>query len=261
VIREFGEESAFVEARVHARFPSVVANKVIPLSWIEASADNELPEQGAIRLGVDIAADGGDEFVVAWADGMRCSIRHKSSGKANANAVDVAGVILTQILEAERVHKSRQIDDQVRVKIDSIGVGWGVSSILKAWGQEQRHGAKIVAVNVAERAGDHNRLANQRAEMWWNGRTLLQPRPDNTQDVRLDVDHRTNAQMTGPTYSSDSAGRIKIESKAEMKRRGIPSPDRAEAVLLALYDPPGSTTPDAVMPISFKQGNEWDMRF
>jgi len=261
VIREFGDESAFVEARVHARFPSVVANKVIPLSWIEASADNELPEQGAIRLGVDIAADGGDEFVVAWADGMRCSIRHKSSGKANANAVDVAGVILTQILEAERVHKSRQIDEQVRVKIDSIGVGWGVSSILKAWGVEQRHGAKIIAVNVAERARDHNRLANQRAEMWWNGRSLLQPKPDGTQDVRLDVDHRTNAQMTGPTYSSDSAGRIKIESKAEMKRRGIPSPDRAEAVLLAIYDPPGSTSPDAVMPISFKQGNEWDMRF
>ena len=84
VIKEFGEESAFVEARVHARFPSVVANKVIPLSWIEASADNELPEQGAIRIGVDVAADGGDEFVIAWADGMRCSVRHKSSGKSNS---------------------------------------------------------------------------------------------------------------------------------------------------------------------------------
>lgn len=259
VIKEFGEESAFVEARVHARFPSVVANKVIPLSWIEASADNELPEQGAIRIGVDVAADGGDEFVIAWADGMRCSVRHKSSGKSNSNAVDVAGVILTQILEAERVHKTRQIADQVRVKIDAIGVGWGVASVLKTWGMEQRHNSKIVAVNVAERARDHNRMANQRAEMWWNARQLLQPKPDGTQDIRLDIDHRANAQMTGPTYSSDSSGRIKIESKAEMKRRGIPSPDRAEAVLLALYDPPGSMSPDIAMPVSFKQGNDWDL--
>ena len=256
VVKEYGEDSAFVEARVHARFPSVVANKVIPLSWIEASAD-QVVDPGPIQLGVDIAADGGDEFVIAWADGMSCTVRHKSSGKANANAVDVAGVILTQILAAEKVHKERQISDPVRVKIDSIGVGWGVASVLKTWGSEQRHNSKIIAVNVAERARDSNRFMNQRAEMWWNARNLLQPKNEGMQDVRLEIDHRCAAQMTGPTYASDSSGRIKIESKADMKRRGIPSPDRAEAILLCLYNPPGSTSFDMASPISLTQPNSW----
>jgi hypothetical protein len=257
VTREFGEDSAFVEARVHARFPRSVSNKVIPFSWIEQSQDNPLAQTGAIRLGVDIAADGGDEFVIAWADGMETTVRHKTSGKANANAVDVAGVILNQIREAEEMHKQRQISDQVRVKIDAIGVGWGVASTLKRWGDEQMHSAKIVAVNVAEKARDSNRFTNQRAEMWWNARTLLQPQGDGSQQVKIIADQRTMAQMAGPQYLSDSSGRIKIESKAYMKRRGVGSPDRAEAMLLALYDPPGSTSIDGIAPLSFTQPNQW----
>ena len=244
---------------MHARFPRSVSNKVIPLSWIEQSADNETAEVGAIRLGVDIAADGGDEFVIAWADGMRTTVRHKTSGKANANAVDVAGVILDQIRQAEELHKQRQIRDQVRVKIDSIGVGWGVASTLKRWGDEQMHNAKIVAVNVAEKARDSNRFSNQRAEMWWNARTLLQPQTDGQQQVMVTCDQKTQAQLSGPQYLSDSSGRIKIESKADMKRRGVGSPDRAEAILLSLYDPPGSMSIDGIAPLSFGQSNDWRM--
>jgi hypothetical protein len=259
VTREFGEDSPFVEARVHARFPKQVANKVIPLSWLEQSAENETTQTGAIRLGVDIASDGGDEFVIAWADGMRTSVRHKTSGKANANAVDVAGVVLDQIRQAEEVHKQRQISDPVRVKIDAIGVGWGVVSTLKKWGDEQMHHAKIVGVNVAEKARDSNRFTNQRAEMWWNARTLLQPQTDGQQQVTIAVDQKTLAQLSGPQYMSDSSGRIKIESKVDMKRRGVGSPDRAEAILLSLYDPPGSAQVDGIAPLSFTQTNDWTL--
>jgi hypothetical protein len=120
------------------------------------------------------------------------------------------------------------------------------------------HDAKIVAVNVSERARDANRFTNQRAEMWWNMRTLLQPQSDGAQQVKLEIDQRTQAQMSAPQYASDSSGRIKIESKADMKRRGVGSPDRAEAILLALYDPPGSTQPDGIAPLSFTQSNAWN---
>jgi hypothetical protein len=63
----------------------------------------------------------------------------------------------------------------VIVKVDAIGLGWGVVGLLEAWGREGLHGARIVGVNVAERALDPGRFRNQRAEMWWNGRQLLQP--------------------------------------------------------------------------------------
>lgn len=262
VIAEFGETSAFVEARVHARFPRSAPNKVLPLAWVEASLENDRPAEGAdIRLGVDIAADGGDEFVIARADGFRVTVRHKSSGSANQNAVDVAGVILQHIREAEQDRLENRVSAPVRVKIDTIGVGWGVVGILQRWRDEQRHESMVIPVNVAERARESAKFTNQRAEMWWNARTLFQPRTtqsgEPTVDVRMDADRRTIAQLTAPLYKSDSAGRIKIESKADMKRRGTSSPDRAEAVLLALYEPPNSGIVPIVAPIALEQTNPW----
>lgn len=258
VIAEFGEDSAFVQARVFARFPRNSINRVIPLTWCEmAQANEDYVSSGRIRLGVDVAADGGDEFVVAWADGMKGSIHHKSSGGENQNAVDVAFAILKQIRAAEAVHKERGIPEPVRVKIDALGVGWGVVGILEMWGREGKHHSTIVGVKVSERAGDPEKYTNQRAEMWWTGRMLVQPDADDRQQIKLDVDRTTIAQLAGPKYKSDSAGRIQIESKPDMKRRGVPSPDRAEAILLAFYEPPGKAPIPTVAPVSISQTNSW----
>jgi hypothetical protein len=259
VIYEFGEESAFVEARVHARFPKSSTNKVIPLSWCERATENESPIEGeAIKLGVDVASDGGDELVVGWADGWTVRIAHKSSGSANANAVDVSLLVLEEIRAAERVHRKKGITRKVRVKIDEIGVGWGVVSLLKTWGDEGKHDSEIVGVKVSRTAGDADRFVNQRAEMWWNGRELLMPEPGTgNQAVRLNVDRRTLAQLATPKYKADSSGRIAIEKKDDIKKRGGHSPDRAEAVLLALYEPPGRGLAPAVMPIGIAQSNPW----
>ena len=258
VITEFGEESPFVQARVFARFPRQVANKVIPFDWAEAASNNESPTPGnRIRLGVDVASDGGDEFVIAWADGFVVDVRHNSSGAENANPVEVAGRVLDHIRMAEEIHVERGIKDRVRVKIDSIGVGWGVTGLLQTWRDEKRHGADIVPVNVAERAGDPERFHNQRAELWWNMRQLMQPKKDGAQEVKLNLDRRAIAQLCTPMYKADSSGRTQIEKKIEMKRRGQTSPDRAEAVLLALYEPPGDAPIMAVPAINFRQSNGW----
>jgi hypothetical protein len=85
------------------------------------------------------------------------------------------------------------------------------------------------------------------------------PENDNAQQLRLDVDRRTIAQLSSPLYSGDSAGRIVIESKREIKRRSGVSPDRAEAILLAIYEPPGGIVGDAIVPIVIDQTNPWDL--
>ena len=259
VMSEFGDDSPFVEARVYARFPQSGSGKVIPYQWAELAMDNESPLEGEeIRLGVDIASDGGDEFVIAKADGFKVKIAHRSSGAQNSNAVDVAGVILRHIQHAQDEHIQRGIKGRVRVKIDTIGVGWGVVSMLKTWGQERRHNAEIIGVNVAERPKDAMKFKNQRAEMWWNARSLLQPSPEGRQDLLLEVDRAVLSQLAGPTFFSDSSGRIQIESKADMKKRGVSSPDRAEAILLALYENKAVTVP--TVPISIGQSNQWTVR-
>lgn len=255
VIAEFGPDSPFVQARVHARFPRTTTNVTIPVDWLEAAAVPEgAMKEGSVRLGVDVAADGGDEFVIARADGMLGSIVHASSH--NDNAVTVAGVVLEHIHRAQADQVARGISDPVRVKVDSIGVGWGVTSLLHEWGSEGRHSAEIVGVNVAERSSDPGKFANQRAEMWWNLRSLLQPDSEGRQDLSLAVDRKVIAQLTAPTYKMNSSGRLQIEAKADMKRRGVGSPDRAEALLLAVYEPPRKISP-AVAPLSLTQTSDW----
>lgn len=263
VTGEFGEGSPFVEARVHARFPENVTTRVIPLGWAEAATENDRPDEGEqIRYGVDIAADGGDEFVIARADGWAVRVVHRSSGKQNANAVDVAATIM-RVCQAGAVEAAERGLPAPRVKVDAIGLGWGVVSTLERWGEERKHGFDVVPVHVGQRSREPDRFANQRAELWWLGRELVQhlPGPDGTlrQRVRLDVDRPTLAQLAGPMYKSDSAGRIVIEKKADMKKRGVLSPDRAEAVLLAFFEPPGLLVLPDDLPVSLTQTNEWNL--
>jgi hypothetical protein len=255
VVSEFGPDSPFVQARVHARFPRSTTNVTLPIDWLETAVVPEsAPREGVVRLGVDVAADGGDEFVIARVDGMTASIVHASSH--NDNAVTVAGIVLEHIRAAQDSHEAQGITEPLRVKIDAIGVGWGVASLLSEWGAEGKHLAEIVSVNVAERASDNVKFSNQRAEMWWTMRTLLQPDSEGRQDVSLAVDRRVIAQLTAPTYKMNSSGRLQIEAKADMKRRGIGSPDRAEALLLAVFEPPRKVTP-AVVPLSLTQTSDW----
>ncbi|MFC6883504.1 hypothetical protein [Actinomadura yumaensis] len=264
-IKDHGPDAPYVVAKVHARFPHGGAFQILPSDWVDAAANSPEPEgpdwvplrslglegetgeelvrPGAwVRLGVDVAADGGDEFVISRAIGDLLTVRHISSGDVNASAVHVAGKVLEHVHAAERVAKALKSQARVRVKIDGIGLGWGVASLLQAWGAEGKHGADIVPVVVSEspeREADSDswRPWRKRDEMWLAGRGLLDPGRTGRPDVRLRVDERTLAQMRGPRYSTNSAGSTVVEPKPLMRKRGLASPDRAEALLLAVYEP------------------------
>ena len=264
---EFGEDSPYYQAKILARFPKGGSLRIIPSQWVEDCVDVDEPDgaqyvrldelglpderdgwrvkRGAwIRLGIDVAADGGDEFVVARSVGDLGTIEHTSSGMANANALDVAGVCLEQIKRAQRLAHAIGTTARVRVKVDVIGVGWGVVSVLKAWGSEGLHDADIIAVNVAEATGREDvpesamRPALKRDEMWISGRYNVQPQPDTGVGmVRLRIDRRTVAQLSTPSYGTTSGGKTKVEAKVSVRKRIPNSPDRAEALLLAFYEP------------------------
>jgi hypothetical protein len=276
-IGEYGEDHPYVISKVYARFPKGGSNKAIPVGWVEEAVakpdptgeayvrlsdldlDGERSDimvaKGAwIRLGVDVAAAGGDEFVIARAIGDMVHQRHASAGSVNANAVDVAEKVLKEILAAQRLAKKLGTKSRVRVKIDSIGVGWGVYGMLERWaednydgnGSRKRHDADIIAVNVAESVeagrdeeGSVMRPYKKRDELWLAGRALMQPDPETGDGmIRLRVpDSKTRAQFSTPDLTTNSGGFSVVETKKSMKTRGIHSPDRAEAYLLAIYEP------------------------
>jgi hypothetical protein len=276
-VSEYGEDHPYVISKVYARFPKGGSNKAIPVTWVEGAIEKPEPEGDGymalkdleldgenssilvakgewVRLGVDVASSGGDEFVFARAVGDMVHQVHASAGSVNANAVDVAEKVLVEILKAQRLAKKLGSAGRVRVKIDSIGVGWGVYSMLDRWGEHDwdgkgsppRHHADIVAVNVAEGIEADRDYSDavmkpyrKRDELWLAGRALMQPDPETEEGMlRLRVpDSRTKAQFSTPDLSTNSSGFTVVEPKKSMKARGISSPDRAEAYLLAVYEP------------------------
>lgn len=267
-IADHGPDSRFVAAKVHAKFPRGGPNTLLPWAWVhEAVTMDEpadpglvrldqlgLPAETArwlvspgawVRLGVDVAADGGDEVVISRCVGDLVTIEHTSAGEANSDSVAVAGMVLEEILRAERLRRALGTEARVRVKIDVIGLGWGVAGILETWGREGRHNAEIVKVDVREstnRADDDNttlRPYRKRDELWLAMRGLLASaaHEDGQPMVRLRVDDRTESQLSAPRYGTNSTGHVVVESKDSMRKRGVRSPDRAEGCCLAVYEP------------------------
>jgi hypothetical protein len=264
-ISQHGEDSNYVISKVQARFPKGGSNRVIPSQWVEDASEQPTPEntisisslglpeesskarvnRGAwVRLGIDVAADGGDEFVICRLVGDVPEIVHTSSGAENESAVEVAGKCLEHILKAERLAMALGTPHPVEVKIDGIGVGWGVSGLLESWSSEGKHSSRVTPVIVSEKPKQEPdksmlRPRNQRAEMWLAMRSMLEPDKQTGQTgLRLNwLDARTRAQFSGPKKLTDTSGLTVIEKKTDMKSRGVKSPDRAEAVILALYQP------------------------
>lgn len=220
-----GEESAVYKSKVLGQFPSDAADGVIPLSFIRACQrqDHEwTPDQLLpVELGVDVGA-GGDETVVRE---RRGAVAGQSWGKRTPDWSDGVALVLEAI----------KVTGATRVKVDMIGVGWGIVGRLKELKAEGKHRAEIVGVNVGEGSSDPTKFPKLRDQVWWEvGRGLSQ---SHGWDL-TNVDDKTVAQLIAPTYKRDSSGRIKIEPKDETKKRLKRSPDDADAMLLAYYTPP-----------------------
>jgi hypothetical protein len=220
---EFGEDGATYLSKVRGQFPSDAPDGVVPLSWVRAcqnidkeyTAEQLLP----VELGVDVGA-GGDETVIRERRGMVAgrTWRYKTPDSTQASgyvrqAIDATGA--------------------TRVKIDVIGIGWGVVGSLAE--QSEQHGAEIVGVNVGQASTDPERFPKLRDQIWWEiGRELTR---QHAWDLSA-IDETTVAQLIAPTWKPDSSGRHKIEPKADTKKRIRRSPDDADALLLAWYEPP-----------------------
>jgi hypothetical protein len=123
----------------------------------------------------------------------------------------------------------RDIDDEagkndwVRAIVDVPGVGGGVVDRLAELD------LPVVPYNGGEAPIDKERFVNARAEDYW---TLRERFEQGEIDIDPD-DDKLAAQLGSIKWGIDSRGRIKIESKDDMRKRGLPSPDRADAMAIA----------------------------
>ena len=110
------------------------------------------------------------------------------------------------------------------VVIDEGGLGAGIVDRLK----EQRY--KIKGVNFGNKSANPIMYGNKRAEMWGKMKDWLK-----TASIPLDRFLKTD--LISPMMKPDSKGTIFLESKKDMKARGLASPDAADAICVTFAFP------------------------
>jgi len=215
------EGTPWWQAKVLGQFPDTASNAVIPLAWVEQARSRQHIEDVREWAGLDVARFGSDDSALLEGSGNGPETVSVVHGQ---DTMEVAGMGMRYL------HTRRGT-----LAVDVIGVGGGVVDRIR----EQKPPGQLLAVNVGEAPDrDTDLLVNLRAQLWWDARRQLDPAADDPLSLaRLSENDyaRLRAELTAPVYRMTSSGKVQIESKEEMKARGLPSPDLADAFCLALY--------------------------
>jgi phage terminase large subunit len=209
---QFGEDSNVYRVRVLGEFPNEDENAVIALHLCEAAMVREVDPSNIFKTvwGVDVARFGSDRTALAKRRGnIQLEPVRSWHGK---DTMQVAGLIIAEYEETPEEDRPSEI------LVDVIGIGAGVVDRLN------EQSLPVRGVNVAESPAVADRFLRLRDELWFKVREALEAR-----DCKLADDDALVAELTGVRYNITSAGKIKVESKDEMKKRGLRSCDLADA--------------------------------
>lgn len=218
-VEMYGEDSDFVRVRVRGVFPRAGDLQFIASEDVRLAIDRKAANQSNYGkvLGVDIARHGMDQSVLVLRQGRKIV---KIQKLRIPDTMQLAAVIAEKIVEWE--------PDSVFV--DATGIGWGVVDRL-----HQLNFTQVIPVQVGERAFFPDRFYNRRAEIWYAMREWLRDGADIPDDKELETD------LTGIQYGFDGQNRWVLETKDDMKERGLDSPDTADALALTFHSPVAPT--------------------
>lgn len=239
LIKKYGYESNVVRVRIRGLFPKQEDDVFISLESIESRSTRlyEIPDGSGmayIILGVDVARFGNDETVIYRNERGNLKLQKARRGQDLMRTVGDIVVAYKKAIREFPEYKGR-----IYVNIDDTGLGGGVTDRLKEVKKEQRLGRLvIIGINMAEKIETDTKAGKEAAEfydnltthMWACFRDLL-----DSGDVSLDPDDETCAQLSVRKYTVASNGKLRLESKEEMKKRGLDSPDRGDAITLSTY--------------------------
>lgn len=227
---KYGKSSSFYLPKVDAEYPGQEADTLLPMDWVEQAMEREVPQGGARVVGCDVAWEGDDDSVIAPMTGRQVHDLEEYHGQDPMEVADRLDVHLVQ--------------PGVAGFVDSIGIGAGVYS------REAQRGRTVTAVNVAEsavgqwegkEASDH--FLNLRAQVAWVLRQALDPK--NPEAIALPRDLEMQAQMSAIKYKINAGGKVQLQSKKDMKKALGYSPDKFDAVALAVWGSRGGSSVDA----------------
>jgi hypothetical protein len=219
-VAKHGPDSDYVRCRVHARFPEADNAALIPLAWIEAADAQRIEMPGApVEAGLDVARGGGDECSLCIRRGYQVLAHHSWSGPDTRDLMATVG--------RTRHYVEPYRASLTALKVDVVGIGAGVADRLAELGYP------VVPVNAGAASSDPEKWQNLRCEMYWTIREMFR-----NQEIAGPLDDIAMGQGASVRYRYLSRYPMPvIESKDEAKRRGVASPDRFEALMLAFTNP------------------------
>lgn len=214
-VEDFGEDSDFVKVRVRGMFPSASAKQFIGTEDVDNATKRHLrPDQYDFApkiLTVDPSWTGDDPFVIGLRQGLTFKILRTIP--KNDNDIQMANLIA-------------QLEDTELADAVFIDAGYGTG--IKSAGDTMGRAWQLVW--FGEKAIDAGCL-NKRAEMWKLMRDWLKAGGCIPDDPELYQD------LIGPETVARMDGKIQLESKEDMKKRGLPSPNKGDALAISFAYP------------------------
>ena len=222
----WGEDHPLFRSAVYAEFPDAEDNSLVGRKAVEDAMDESAPsgegapsesedEREPVYIGVDVARFGADKSVLIARRGQRVISAKVLDRDADTMRVAGEAALMAADLDAQAIF------------VDENGVGGGVCDRLK------EIGAPVYGVQFGRRAPHPTRFANLRSEIFWELRRLM-----NARLIALPSDEILQAELLSLRYDVTSSGQVKLESKRAIRKKGMPSPDRADALALAFMRPP-----------------------
>jgi hypothetical protein len=222
-IRQHGREHPWVMTNILGLFPKTAFDKLLGPNDVLRAVNREVPPAHYVHepkvMGLDVAWEGDDQSVLIMRQGAVVFVPKAWRNLEDWELADQVALIVLK-------HRP------TRVYVDGIGIGRGVISHLRP--RVAGAGCEVVDVQAAESPADA-RYLNKRAEMWKGMAEAVKLR------LRLPDHGQLRADLCAPKIGmKDGGGRsykIALESKKDMKRRGLPSPDFGDALAMTFAWP------------------------
>jgi hypothetical protein len=213
-VEDYGENSDFVKIRVRGMFPSQSAKQFISEDDADAGFGRGSAQRdrvGSQDHRVEPSWEGDDEFVIGMRQGLL--FRILATYEKNDNDVEMANIIM-------RLEDEHQAD---AVFVDA-GYGTGIVSVART--------LKRTGCSSGSRAKSTDPgCLNKRSEMWNLMKLWLK------EGGAYERDDTLHDELTAPETVPRLDGKIQLESKKDMKARGVPSPNRADCLAITFAHP------------------------
>lgn len=234
-IEDYGEDHDFVRVRVRGMFPRVDATSFISFDVALEATKRQLPDGNnmPVVLGVDVARFGDDATIIYPRAGRDARSRQPKVLRG-LNTMQVATEVYNMYIQY----------NAVSIFVDGGGVGGGVVDRLAQLGApvfEVQFGGKSDNVNIED---PNAKYLNKRAEIWGAMRAWLKGGciPD---EVPL-VEEKFADELSTPTYTYSREDFLQLESKRDMRRRGVASPDLSDALACTFAYPSLEADPEPI---------------